>query len=86
MDMIVKTDGTTMGVAPKNGSDYSLPELNKFVGGYIEIVRLPTRTKRILVVNEEGAINGMPLNPQATAMAGQPIYGDVLVCGTNRVK
>lgn len=84
-DVLFKTDGTEMNVQPKNERDYSLEELQKYVGGYIEIVHLFDK-KRIMVVNEEGAINGMQLNLTASRFAIRPIFGDVLVCSSDRVK
>ena len=36
----ITTDNAVQVVPPKNGEDYSLEELQGFVGGYIEIVRL----------------------------------------------
>lgn len=36
----IKTNGEIVEVQPKNGTDYSLEELQGFVGGYIEIITL----------------------------------------------
>ena len=48
---------------PVGCESYSLKELQDFVGGYIQI--LPLKDK-YLVLNEEGKINGLPVNIQAT--------------------
>lgn len=37
---LLKVNGERVDVAPKNGKDYKLEELQGFVGGYIEIIRL----------------------------------------------
>lgn len=71
-------------VEPKNGTNFSLKELQDVVHGYIEIVRLTGN--QIMVVNEEGAINGMELNIAATFISGELIHGDVLVCNKEQVK
>jgi len=63
-------------ITPANGKEFTLDELQDAVGGYTELVRLPHWW---LVVNDESAINGSPLNHVATAIAGQPIFGDALV-------
>jgi len=63
-------------IKPANGKEFTLKELQTAVGGYTELVRL---LHWWLVVNDESAINGSPLNLPATSMAGQPIFGDVLV-------
>ena len=39
---LLKTDGSAQEVTPKDGKEWSLPELQGFVGGYIQIV-YPTR-------------------------------------------
>ena len=79
-----KADGTIKHVEPKNGTDFSLEELQGYVGGYIEIVVLPSG--QFLVVNEEGIIHGLPLNVYASAIAYQPIVGDVLQCKSSEIK
>lgn len=52
----------------------------KAVGGYFEIVRpisLPGPYR--MVINEEGKINGLPINPIASYLYGSHIYGDPIV-------
>lgn len=80
----IKTSGETIEVQPKNGTDYSLEELQGFVGGYIEIVYL--NNDRIMVVNEEGIIENLPFNEKASNIVRQLIAGDVLVCKSDEVK
>jgi hypothetical protein len=78
----IKTDGTSEVVNPKK-KFWSLGELQSFVGGFIEFVRLPD--DKIMVVNEEGKINGLPENPEATRIyqshhgANDVIVGNVLI-------
>jgi len=45
----------------------SLEQMQKFVGGYIEQVR-SNIPHRALIVNEEGFLDNLPQNPQATAL------------------
>lgn len=80
----IKTNGETIDVQPKNGTDYSLEELQGFVGGYIEIIG--HGKDGLMVVNEEGKLDGLPLNTTASLMAGQTIVGNVLVCESGEVK
>lgn len=90
MAKLIKTDNSVTEVSPKNGTDFSLEELQGFVGGYIEIVYPLTGAPKgsILVVNEEGKLIGLPVNGIATGMMGftDTIVGDVLLCDTNQVK
>lgn len=72
-------------IEPKNGNDFGLEELQKFIDGYIEIVWL--NDEQIMIVNEEGKFT-KGCNQIATAIAhlhraiGQHDYiaGDVVLC------
>jgi len=76
----IKTTGEITEVVPANGSTWSLKELQDFVGGYIEIVRLPASFGQVMVVNEEGLLYGLAENPIASLEAKRRIVGDVIVC------
>lgn len=55
-----------------------LKDMQKAVGGYFETARLDDPFR--LIVNEEGAINGLKVNVKATRLYGwSPIFGDVLI-------
>ena len=92
--MILRSDGTQETIQPTNGSTFTLAELQAIVGTgapagchWIEIV--PTRDGRIMVINEEGKLYGLPRNEQATALAALPtlaelaeakaLFGDALI-------
>lgn len=64
---LISTDGTKTVVKPENPKKgFTLKELQKHVGGYIEYVRLSGNRK--LIVNEEGFINDLPVNEEATKL------------------
>lgn len=91
MAKLYKTNGEIVEVEPKNGSDFSLEELQSFVDGYIEIAFL--NKERVIVINEEGKIKNLPYNEKATAeynnaMRGRNDYiaGDALICKHNQIK
>ena len=44
----------------------SLKEAQEFVGGYVEGITFPNGD--YLIINEEGKLIGLPLNPEATAL------------------
>lgn len=77
-------------VEPANGKDFSLEELQEFVGGHIEIVFFDDKT--CMVCNEEGKLNGLPINLAATAIYQikkdfeDMIMGDVLICDRKKIK
>ena len=56
-----------------------LSELQAAVQGCIECVQL--YDGEVMIVNEEGRLNGMTQNPIASLIAGQLIYGPVLIVG-----
>lgn len=82
--MWLKADTTIEAIRPDNGTNFSYKELQGYVGGYIEIVRLPNNY--ILVVDEEGRLKNKKLNKKASELAGQPIVGDVVLCKSKMVR
>ena len=67
--------------------DFTLEELQKYVGGLIEIVR--TKDGKPMIINEEGKINDLPINQKATAIYPYNEYdfiiGDVLICQEDEI-
>lgn len=74
--------------APNPQEGYNLKELYKLTeSDIIEIVRLHGRNEgQILVIDEEGLLDGKAPNMKASVLAGQPIMGKVLVCKDEHVK
>lgn len=87
----IRADGTEEQVWPANGSDFTLDEMQEYVGGMIQIVPLPT-TGALLVCNEEGKLLDLPFNFLATHEwiknhgDTDEIVGDVLVCHPGEVR
>ena len=54
-----------------------LEECQAAVGGLIEAVYLPDG--RLMYVNEEGLLKGLPVNEMASDIAGRYIVGDVII-------
>ena len=86
MAKLIKTDGTITEVKPINGKSFSLKELQGFVGGIVEIVPLPSGKE--MCVNEEGKLNGLPKNEEATKIWKEeypiekyPVNNDELIVG-----
>jgi Domain of unknown function (DUF3846) len=79
MARLIKSSGEVI----PNVDISSLKKMQDLVQGYIEFVYL---NEKILVVNEEGLIINLPLNEQATEIAGYPIVGDAIECGISELK
>jgi hypothetical protein len=92
MAQIITTNDQTIAVEPKNGKDFTLEEMQKIVGGYIECIYLPN--KMIMIIDEEGKCKDKPINYAATTLYVQSgncgesdyIAGDVLLCKSSQVK
>jgi len=66
-------------VLPSDGKKFSLRELQKFVGGYIEAV---PHAQPIAYCNEEGRLNHLSLNEAASLAFNQALVGDVIQVST----
>lgn len=90
MAVIYKTNGERENVYPENGRDFKLEQLQKIVGGLIDILCIGD--DEIMVFNDEGKIMGLPYNREATALfrkhynTNDFIVGDVLVCKDGEVE
>lgn len=74
---------------PSNTTDFRLEELQRFVGGHIEVVYFDDF---IMVINEDGKLNQLPVNFMASAIYqkyyGETDYivGDCLICKNALIK
>lgn len=78
-------------VIPESKGTFSLEELQKYVGGYIEFAprspfALPEVHDKVVICNEEGRIHHLPLNELASRVCGQDLVGDVLICDFGEVE
>lgn len=86
---LIKLDGSQLTITPQEGNQFTLKEMQHYVGGYIEIVYL--QNNLIMVINEEGRLLGLPRNEKATKLANfhldfdDYIAGDVVICSNNQV-
>ena len=63
----------------KDEPDYKA--VSKFVGGMVECIAWPNGD--LLIVNEEGKLMGLPLNPEATLLWKMTFDNDNYVTGRN---
>ena len=57
----------------------SLKEAQDFVGGMVECITWPNGD--LLIINEEGKLIGLPLNPEATLVGKMTFDNDTYVTG-----
>lgn len=77
---LISPDGTVKTVRPHNSKEFTLEELQGFVGGYIELVSMKRGNGRgRMYVNEEGKLKGLAWNEEATKIAAVGDYGDIIV-------
>ena len=89
---LIRTDGSGELITPLNETDFTLSEIQKHVGGLIEVLHLSGRL--IMIVNEGGKLNGLDINPVATFIAHENmaihgtdyIVGDAVVCDNSMLK
>jgi len=68
----------------KEVTDLSLENLQKLVGGYIEIIN--TNDGRLMVVDEEGLLKDKHVNQAATHLASRMIVGNVVVANVGEIE
>lgn len=84
MATLLCANGQTREIPPGNGKDFTLGELQGFVGGDIEAVASPDG--RTMFVDEHGKHNNKPRNEAATVwmrpwiLADDYIAGDAILC------
>ena len=61
-----RTDASEFKIIKDSKDEPSLEQAQEFVGGYVEGITFPNGD--YLIVNEEGKLMGLPLNPEATAL------------------
>ena len=67
----------------KTKDEPTLKEAQDFVGGYVEGITFPNCD--YLIVNEEGKLMGLPLNPEATLLWKMTFDNDNYVTGRKDV-
>ena len=77
----INTDQNEFKIIEDSKDEPSLKEAQDFVGGYVEGITLPNGD--YLIVNEEGKLKDLPLNPEATALWKATFDNDQYITGRN---
>jgi len=90
MARLIKSNGKEEFVTPKEGGKFSLAELQGYVGGYIEGIRLNNGCWAFC--DEEGKLKGKSFNITATAackalgwLSDDILVGDIIICNGGEV-
>lgn len=84
--LIMYEDGELDIIVPDNRTDFTLEELYRLIScDTIEVFPLPF--DKILILDENGKLIGNKLaNLYASAIAGQTVVGDVILCDKSCLK
>jgi hypothetical protein len=84
---VFNSDGTHEKIKPEKDEDgFSLQRLQKFVGGYIEVIKVgpcgvcENDTTMVMIVNEEGRLHNLHKNYVASGIAKMDIVGTAIYC------
>ena len=77
----INTKASEFKIIEDSKDEPSLKAAQEFVGGYIEGITFPNGD--YLIINEEGKLMGLPLNPEATTLWKATFDNDNYVTGRN---
>ena len=75
----INTDASEFKIIENKKDEPQYREVSKFVGGMVECVQFPNGD--LLLVNEEGKLMQLPLNPEATALWRATFDNDNYITG-----
>ena len=81
METKINTDAAEFKIIEDSKDEPDLKAAQDFVGGYVEGIPFPTGD--YLIVNEEGKLRNLPLNPEATALWKATFDNDNFITGRN---
>ena len=75
----INTDASEFKIIENKKDEPQYKEVSKFVGGMVETIQFPNGD--LLLVNEEGKLMQLPLNPEATALWRATFDNDNYITG-----
>ena len=83
MAILLREDGTSQNIVPKNGNDFKLKELYEMLNcELIEVVQTNS-AGIIMIIDEEGKLKNLPINIEASRLSkigDDYIVGNAVVC------
>ena len=81
METKINTDAAEFKIIEDSKDEPDLKAAQDFVGGYVQGITFPNGD--YLIINEEGKIRNLPLNPEATALWKATFDNDNFITGRN---
>ena len=81
METKINTDAAEFKIIEDSKDEPTLKAAQEFVGGYVEGITFPNGD--YLIINEEGKLRNLPLNPEATALWKATFDNDNFITGRN---
>lgn len=90
--ILITPNGDCTKIVPKNGTDFKIEELHKYIDGHIEVLyRIDNR--KLMILDESGKIKNKEFNGDATLLAridyniapDDYIAGTVIICDIEMV-
>ena len=81
MENKINTGAAEFKIIEDSKDEPTLKAAQEFVGGYVEGITFPNGD--YLIINEEGKLIGLPLNPEATALWRATFDNDNFITGRN---
>ena len=81
MEKKTNTDAAEFKIIENSKDEPDLKAAQEFVGGYVEGIQFPNGD--YLIINEEGKLRNLPLNPEATALWKATFDNDNFITGRN---
>ena len=81
METKINTKASEFKIIEDSKDEPDLKAAQDFVGGYVEGIQFPNGD--YLIINEEGKLIGLPLNPEATALWKATFDNDNFITGRN---
>ena len=75
----INTDANQFKIVSDSKDEPTLESAQEFVGGYVEGITFPNGD--YLLINEEGKLRNLPLNPEATALWRATFDNDNYITG-----
>ena len=81
MEKKINTDAAEFKIIENSKDEPDLKAAQEFVGGYVEGITFPNGD--YLIINEEGKLMNLPLNPEATTLRKATFDNDNFITGRN---